>query len=83
MTAASAAIILFRLWEVDPYMEAEEDRINKLKLNPDRADVIVPATDIYLSAMKWAGADQMRVPDIGLKDGMLLMLYENAVGKGR
>jgi exopolyphosphatase/guanosine-5'-triphosphate,3'-diphosphate pyrophosphatase len=61
----------------------EEDRINKLKLNPDRADVIVPATDIYLSAMKWAGAEQMRVPDIGLKDGMLLMLYENAASKGR
>jgi hypothetical protein len=33
--------------------------------------------------MKWAGAEQMRVPDIGLKDGMLLMLYENAAGKGR
>ena len=61
----------------------EEDRVHKLKMNPDRADVIVPATDIYLSAMKWAGAEQMRVPDIGLKDGMLLMLYENAASKGR
>ena len=57
----------------------EEERIHKLKMNPDRADVIVPATDIYLSAMKWAGADAMRVPDIGLKDGMIQMLYEQAV----
>ena len=56
----------------------EEERIHKLKMNPDRADVIVPATDIYLSAMKWAGADAMRVPDIGLKDGMIQMLYEQA-----
>lgn len=57
-----------------------EERIHKLKMNPDRADVIVPATDIYLSAMKWAGADQMRVPDIGLKDGMIQMLYDEATG---
>jgi exopolyphosphatase/guanosine-5'-triphosphate,3'-diphosphate pyrophosphatase len=56
----------------------EEERINKLKMNPDRADVIVPATDIYLSAMKWADADAMRVPDIGLKDGMIQMLFEQA-----
>lgn len=61
---------------------SEEDRVNKLKMNPDRADVIIPATDIYLSAMKWAGADQMLVPDTGLKDGMLQMLFEKAASKG-
>ncbi|WP_025763448.1 Ppx/GppA phosphatase family protein [Dyadobacter tibetensis] len=54
------------------------ERINKLQLNPDRADVIVPAGDIYTSAMKWAGAEIMHVPDVGLKDGMLQQLYDRA-----
>jgi exopolyphosphatase/guanosine-5'-triphosphate,3'-diphosphate pyrophosphatase len=53
-----------------------EDRINKLQLNPDRADVIIPASDIYLCAMKWANATEIVVPDVGLKDGIIQMLYE-------
>ncbi len=57
------------------------DRINKLQLNPDRADVIVPAGDIYTSAMKWAGAKVMHVPDVGLKDGMLQLLYDRSCRK--
>jgi exopolyphosphatase/guanosine-5'-triphosphate,3'-diphosphate pyrophosphatase len=58
-----------------------EERINKLQLNPDRADVIVPAGDIYTSAMKWAGAEVIHVPDVGLKDGMLQLLYDRACRK--
>ena len=58
-----------------------EERINKLHLNPDRADVIVPAGDIYTSAMKWAGANIIHVPDVGLKDGMLQLLYDRAAHK--
>lgn len=53
-----------------------EERINKLQLNPDRADVILPASDIYISAMKWAKATTILVPDVGLKDGVMKMLYE-------
>jgi exopolyphosphatase / guanosine-5'-triphosphate,3'-diphosphate pyrophosphatase len=53
-----------------------EDRIHKLRLNPDRADVIVPAAQIYISAMKWAGASTIVVPDLGLKDGIIQMVYE-------
>jgi len=53
-----------------------EDRINKLRLNADRADVIVPAADIYISVMKWAGADTIMVPDLGLKDGILQLVYD-------
>jgi exopolyphosphatase/guanosine-5'-triphosphate,3'-diphosphate pyrophosphatase len=56
-----------------------EERINKLQLNPDRADVIVPAGDIYTSAMKWAGAEVIHVPDVGLKDGMLQLLYDQGM----
>lgn len=57
------------------------ERINKLQLNPDRADVIVPAGDIYTSAMRWAGAEIIHVPDLGLKDGMLQLLYDRACRK--
>jgi len=53
-----------------------EERIYKLQMNPDRADVIVPATGIYANVMEWAHARYIFVPDVGLKDGMLLHLYE-------
>lgn len=53
-----------------------EERIYKLQMNPDRADVIVPATGIYANVMEWAQARYIFVPDVGLKDGMLLHLYE-------
>ena len=52
-----------------------EDRITKLGLNQDRADVIVPATKIFLSAAKWSGAKKIHVPKIGLSDGMIKTMY--------
>ena len=52
------------------------ERVNVAMLNPDRADVIIPAGHIYLSAMQWASINTMVVPDIGLKDGMLQSLFE-------
>ncbi|PQJ82415.1 Ppx/GppA phosphatase family protein [Polaribacter glomeratus] len=54
-----------------------QDRISELSLNPDRADVIVPATKIYISAMKWSGATKIYVPKIGLSDGIIKSLYYN------
>ena len=54
-----------------------KERISELGLNPDRADVIVPATKIYLSAMKWSGARKIYVPKIGLSDGIIKSLYFN------
>ncbi|WP_367914865.1 Ppx/GppA phosphatase family protein [Leadbetterella sp. DM7] len=54
-----------------------EERINKLKMNPDRADVVTFASDIYLSAMRWAKSKHMAVPDLGLKDGIMLEVYQN------
>lgn len=53
-----------------------EERINILNLNPDRADVIVPAARIYLAAMNAAHSKRMVVPDVGLKDGLISVLYE-------
>lgn len=52
------------------------DRINIYKLKEDRADVIVPALQIYLNVMRWAGADEIYVPRIGLADGLIQHLYE-------
>ena len=54
-----------------------KERISELSLNPDRADVIIPATKIYLSAMKWSGARKIFVPKIGLSDGIIKSLYYN------
>ncbi len=53
------------------------DRLSELSLNPDRADVIIPATKIYLSAMKWSGARKIFVPKIGLSDGIIKSLHYN------
>jgi len=52
-----------------------EDRILKMNLNPDRADVIIPALKIYLLAMKWSGGRNIYVPKIGLADGIIKSLY--------
>ncbi len=52
-----------------------EERIVELNMNPDRADVVVPATRIYLSAMKWSGAKNVYVPKIGLSDGIIKSLH--------
>ncbi len=52
-----------------------EQRISELSLNPDRADVIIPATKIYLNAMKWSGARYIYVPKIGLSDGIVKAMY--------
>ena len=52
-----------------------DQRISELGLNPDRADVIIPATQIYLNAMKWSGARNIYVPKIGLSDGIVKAMY--------
>ena len=52
------------------------DRILKWELNPDRSDVIIPATQIYLKALQWTGCSEIFVPKIGLSDGMIKVLYQ-------
>lgn len=53
-----------------------EERILRYNLNLDRADVILPALEIYLKALKWSGATKVFVPKIGLSDGMIKMMYK-------
>ena len=52
-----------------------EHRILKFELNPDRADVIVPAARIYLKALEWSGGQKIYVPRFGLSDGMIKYIY--------
>lgn len=72
------AISIKRVKEIRDMIESFsiEQRIYELQMNPDRADVIVPASNIYLKVMEWANAKQILVPDVGLKDGILLHLLE-------
>lgn len=59
-----------------------KDRISIYKLREDRADVIVPALQIYINAMRWAGATEIYVPRIGLADGLIQHLWEQQKAKG-
>lgn len=54
-----------------------KDRINILGLNADRADVIIPACEIFLNIMKHGKIRQIQVPRVGLADGMIQTLIEN------
>jgi exopolyphosphatase/guanosine-5'-triphosphate,3'-diphosphate pyrophosphatase len=54
-----------------------DERIQLLDLNPDRADVIVPASKIYLTVMKIANIEKIYIPQIGLSDGIVRLLYED------
>ena len=59
---------------IEPY--SLHDRITKLELRPDRADVITHAGKIYLSIMEWTNTEKMIVPQSGLPDGIIHELYE-------
>lgn len=52
-----------------------EERMHLYNFRSDRADVIVPALQIYSSIMRWAGAEEIYVPKIGLADGLIRVLY--------
>jgi exopolyphosphatase/guanosine-5'-triphosphate,3'-diphosphate pyrophosphatase len=59
-----------------------QDRMRLYRLREDRADVIVPALQIYINAMRWAGAEEIHVPKIGLADGLIQHLYAELRRKG-
>ncbi len=53
-----------------------KDRINVLGLNQDRADVIIPACDIFLKVMKWGNIKNIYVPRVGMVDGIIQLVIE-------
>jgi exopolyphosphatase / guanosine-5'-triphosphate,3'-diphosphate pyrophosphatase len=74
-----------RLKELHEFISGHtlQERIEVLGLNPDRADVIVPAGKIFLTVMKHAGISKIYVPQIGMADGLIHLLYENHLAKTR
>ncbi|MBL7982021.1 MAG: exopolyphosphatase [Flavobacteriales bacterium] len=60
-----------------------EDRIKLLRLRPDRADVIIPAADIFLKVMSFAEIEEVFVPKVGLADGVVFDLYMKQYGNKR
>ena len=58
-----------------------QERIERLDLKPDRADVIVHAAKIFLSVMKHGDIEKVYVPQVGLSDGLVHGLYENHIKK--
>lgn len=57
-----------------------EERKHLYQFRSDRADVIVPALQIYIAVMRWANADEIYVPKIGLADGLVKILYKEIAG---
>lgn len=53
-----------------------EERLVRLGLKPDRADVILPGAEIYMSVMRMAKIDRIYVPKVGLADGIVHILYQ-------
>ncbi|MEJ7768403.1 MAG: exopolyphosphatase [Chitinophagaceae bacterium] len=57
------------------------ERMRVYSLREDRADVIVPALQVYINVMRWSNADEIFVPKIGLADGLIQVLYKELVGQ--
>ncbi len=72
------SISLKKLKEIDVYLNSFtlQERVEILNLNPDRADVIIPASKTVINIMKIAGISKMIVPQLGLSDGIVHLLYE-------
>lgn len=77
-TEAGKSMSLQKIVDIRALVDSKtmEERIYEMQMNPDRADVIVPASDIYIKVMQWAKARNIIVPEVGLKDGILLYLFE-------
>jgi exopolyphosphatase/guanosine-5'-triphosphate,3'-diphosphate pyrophosphatase len=56
-----------------------QERMHRYQLKEDRADVIVPALQIFIAVMRWTESSEIYVPKIGLADGLIKMLYKEMV----
>ena len=53
-----------------------EERVTQLNLNTDRADVIIPASNIFLNVLRWSRANEVVVPKMGLSDGLVRLMHQ-------
>jgi exopolyphosphatase/guanosine-5'-triphosphate,3'-diphosphate pyrophosphatase len=56
-----------------------KERMIQYNMREDRADVIVPALQIYINIMRWSDIEFIYVPKIGLVDGLVHHLYEELI----
>lgn len=72
-----------QLEEINQFIEQHsiEERILKLGLKSDRADVITHAAKVYLTVLASANVDKMFIPKLGLADGVVYQLSERKMKK--
>lgn len=82
-TKTTKALSLAKVEQIKAYLSSftYDERVNILQLNTDRADVILPAAEIYIAVMHAASVTNIIVPDVGLKDGIMQVLYEKGMKK--
>ncbi len=54
--------------------------MHEYQLREDRADVIVPALQIFINVMRWADSEDIMVPKVGLADGMIQSMHSAHTG---
>lgn len=70
-----------KVWHRKLKVLSYDEKVSKLGLRPDRADVIVPATELFLFAMSKSGCKSVIVPKVGLVDGIVHQLYDEYKAK--
>jgi len=77
-TAAKEAMNLHHLKSTNAYIESlsHHDRVYELKLNPDRAEVINHAGNIFIQIMEQCHIHEIYAPNVGLKDGIVKQLWK-------
>jgi exopolyphosphatase/guanosine-5'-triphosphate,3'-diphosphate pyrophosphatase len=72
LTFKELETIIFKLQKV-----SMKDRVEKMKMRPDRADVILPAALVILTVLRQAGIEKLLIPQVGLKDGLVSALAQD------
>ncbi|MFN4914232.1 MAG: hypothetical protein ACK5FT_02830 [Sphingomonadales bacterium] len=77
-TASKEAMNLHHLKSTNAYIESltHHDRVYELKLNPDRAEVINHAGNIFIQIMEHCHIHEIYAPNVGLKDGIVKQLWK-------
>jgi len=77
-TAAKEAMNLHHLKSTNAYIESlsHHERVYELKLNPDRAEVINHAGNIFIQIMEQCHIHEIYAPNVGLKDGIVKQLWK-------